>query len=64
MYRVIAQFADAKDNNHIYRAGDEFPRQGVKVEEERLDELASGSNAIGRPLIEKVSAPKRRRKGE
>lgn len=54
MYKVIVDFADLQDKEHVYRVGDEFPRSGFPVSEERLKELASFANKRGCPLIEKV----------
>lgn len=54
MYKVINAFTDLTDNRHAYKAGDEFPRRGMKVTEERLEELSSAKNRRGIPLIEKV----------
>lgn len=58
MYKVIEDFADLADHEYIYHAGDEFPRFGVSVSDERIAELSSWSNKIGRPLIEKAEAKK------
>ena len=44
MYKVIAYFTDLQDNGHPYHIGDAFPRKGVNVSKERLDELSSGRN--------------------
>lgn len=62
MYKVIEDFADLQDHEHIYHAGDTFPRIGVSVSEERVQELSTSRNRIGRALIgEPVEeAPKRR----
>ena len=54
MYKVISQFADLTDNKYLYRAGDTFPRNGVSVSDERLQELASANNKAGKPLIKEV----------
>ena len=54
MFRVIAEFADLHDDNHVYRVGDKYPRTRKRVAKKRLDELMSSNNKIGRPLIEKV----------
>lgn len=54
MYRVIKAFTDLHDGDHPYRAGDPFPRKGVKVSGERLAELSGSSNKQGQPLIEEV----------
>ena len=53
MYRVIKRFIDLKDGNHAYSVGDTFPRNGVKIDAERLEELASERNRLGVPLIAK-----------
>ena len=39
---------------HEYKAGDVFPREGKKVDEERLKELAGKDNKRGVPLIKEV----------
>ena len=33
MYRVIEYFTDLQDDDHEYRTGDIFPREGLKVSE-------------------------------
>lgn len=57
MYIVIRNFCDLQDGNHLYREGDEFPRHGFKVSEERLNELATTNNATHTALIKKVIEP-------
>lgn len=57
-YKVIHYFEDLQDFNHPYKAGDEFPRLGLKVTETRLQELSGRNNKQGKPLIAKVSDPK------
>ena len=62
MYRVIKRFHDLQDATktkngnvyHEYKVGDEFPRKGLKVSDERLKELAGKDNKQGTPLIEEV----------
>lgn len=54
MYRVLTDFSDLQDNEHVYRAGDEFPRSDFSVTEKRIKELMSFSNKRNRPLIELV----------
>ena len=62
MYRVIKRFHDLQDatktkNGNVYqeyKAGDEYPRKGFKVSDERLKELSSKDNKQGTPLIEEV----------
>lgn len=54
MYRVINYFTDLHDKNHPYNVGDIFPREGVEVTKERLEELAGTNNKQGKALIEEV----------
>ena len=56
-YEVIHFFTDLRDYDHPYNVGDEFPRQGVTVSEERLAELLSSNNKQRRPLIKAVGEP-------
>jgi len=53
MFRVIAEFADLQDDNHVYRVGDKYPHTRRKVARKRIEELSSSNNKIGKPLIEK-----------
>lgn len=55
MYKVIAYFTDLQDNGHPYHIGDAFPRKGVNVSKERLDELSSERNKRKKPLIEFIA---------
>lgn len=57
MYRVIKSFTDLQDGNYLYRVGDEFPRTGKKVTDERIDELASPDNRQRTPLIKADTEP-------
>ena len=57
MYKVIHMFRDLADNGNIYQPGDEFPRAGLDVSDERLIQLSSCDNARGKPLIQAVEAP-------
>lgn len=52
--KVIKYFTDLQDNNHEYNVGDDFPREGKEVSEERLAELSTKNNRQGVPLIEHV----------
>lgn len=54
MYKVIKMFADLQDGNHVYNVGDEYPRKGVTVTDERIAELAGSNNKQGTPLIAEV----------
>lgn len=53
-YKVIHRFTDLQDNNYPYDEGDIFPRQGFKVSEDRIKELASENNKRRMKLIELV----------
>lgn len=53
MFRVVVEFADLQDENHVYRVGDKYPRNKRKVAKKRIEELTSSANKIGKPLIEK-----------
>ena len=57
MYKVVTMFRDLTDDNHLYQPGDNFPRAGLSVSTERLEQLASSDNARGKPLIKPVGAP-------
>lgn len=52
---VYSRFKDLKDNNHIYRKGDIYPREGLELTKERIKELSSKKNKIGEVLIKKVN---------
>lgn len=52
-YKVIRFFRDLHDFGRAYMPGDEFPRPGKKVTEERLKQLSSDNNLQHRAVIEK-----------
>ena len=56
-YIVLTRFADLRDGNRIYEAGDEYPRPGYAPTDNRIAELAGSDNRIGKPLIVDVDAP-------
>lgn len=56
-YRVIKDFTDLKDDNHVYLVGDSFPRKGAKVDNARYLELSTDANKRGEALIEAVEVP-------
>ena len=63
MYKVIERFMDLQDDNYIYEVGVAYPREGADPTLDRIRELASNNNKIGKPLIEEVAEkPKRTRK--
>ena len=51
MYIALERFADLNDGNRIYEAGEDYPRPGFVVSDERLAELAGSDNRARRPLI-------------
>lgn len=55
MYKVINFFTDLQDNCHPYNVGDDFPRAGLEVSEERIAELSGKENKQGKPLIAEAS---------
>ena len=54
MYKVLSEFADLQDGNHIYSVGDVYPHKGYSPTDERVDELSTGKNLLHKPLIQKV----------
>lgn len=62
MYRVRERFADLTDNKYLYEAGDKFPRIGLKVSKERIEELKSGNNLIGKAVIEEVKEERKKKR--
>lgn len=67
MFRVLSDFADLQDSNHVYRIGDVYPHDGYTPTEERVEELSTDKNRLHIPLIELVEEqpeqekPKRKR---
>lgn len=58
MYKAIDNFVDLQDNNYRYHTGDVFPRKGIDVSKERIEELASDKNRRHKPVIVEVKEPK------
>ena len=52
MYKALEHFRDLQDNGYSYDTGDIFPREGLTVDQARIDELASDKNRRHRPMIE------------
>ena len=58
-YRVVyKKFKDLEDNNHIYKQGDIYPREGLEPTKKRISELSSKKNKIGEILIKKIEESK------
>lgn len=55
MYRALEPFNDMQDNYFHYNPGDVFPRNGLEVPKERLEELSTSANCRGRAVIEFVN---------
>lgn len=53
-YIVVERFKDLQDKDRIYEVGDKFPATKRKVSDERIKELSSTNNKIGKVLIEAV----------
>lgn len=54
-YRVITDFKDLKDHDYIYKAGDEYPRKEIKLEDvdpKRIKELTTTKNKLKKVIIE------------
>ena len=62
MYRTLVAFNDLQDNQRSYRAGETYPRPGLKASKARLTELSTNDNRMGFPLIEQIPSPPRKRK--
>lgn len=54
MYKVVSDFRDAKNDNHLYRVGDEYPVAGYNPSKARIEELAKGKNKFGKVFIEEA----------
>lgn len=50
-YKVICAFTDLQDHNHVYLVGDKFPYDNKVVSENRIRDLLSKNNKIGKPVI-------------
>lgn len=51
---MIKFFTDLQDNDHEYKVGDTFPREGKEVSPARIQELSTSVNAQGTPLIQEA----------
>ena len=45
-YKVTQAIRDLQDNEFYYTSGDVFPREGLKVDDERLAELVKGGYIV------------------
>ncbi|MFD2046012.1 hypothetical protein ACFSTA_12520 [Ornithinibacillus salinisoli] len=51
-YVVIHDFKDLQDNDTIYIKDDIYPKTETKISDDRIKELMSSENKIGKPLIQ------------
>lgn len=58
-YVVLKYFEDLQDNNHKYRVGDTYPREGLEPSEDRIKELSTPENIRKEILIEKQKSVKK-----
>lgn len=54
MYKVVKKFTDLKDNGYTYEVGDEYPRENLVVDKNRIGQLLGDKNRQKTPLIEEV----------
>lgn len=45
---------DLQDNDFVYKEGDIYPREGLKVSKKRIQELSGNKNKLKEPLIKKL----------
>lgn len=58
-YEAIVDFTDLKDDKKVYKKGDIFPKPAnKKIDEERIGELLSHDNKLGKPIIKEVDDSK------
>lgn len=58
MYKALSYFIDLQDNNYPYQKGDTYPRKGYVPADKRIEELSTGANKRGVPVIAKYGDTK------
>lgn len=58
IYKVIEDFTDLEDENHVYTVGDKYPRKG-RVKKARAEALSTPENRRKEPVIEVVEEPEK-----
>ena len=53
-YVAAMDFRDLQDERFLYHKGDEYPRKGFSVTENRINQLLTGKNPSKLSLIEAV----------
>lgn len=65
MYKVISNFRDSKDNNRLYKIGEEYPAvDAPKPSKARINELVKGENAYSMVFIEEIKETPKPAKGK
>lgn len=57
-YKVVYEFKDLHDNEHIYVVNDVYPHEGINetdIPRERIKELSTKKNKIGKVLIKEIN---------
>lgn len=59
-YMVVYPFKDLEDNNYIYdvKVHNVYPREGLEPTNERIKELSTKKNKIGKVLIKAIGNTK------
>jgi hypothetical protein len=54
-YEAIINFKDGQDNGKLYKKGERYPKPAnKKLEDERIEELLSSNNKVGKPVIKVI----------
>ena len=53
-YVALCDFRDTQDERRLYRKGEQYPREGLNVSDQRLNGLLGTNNKAGFPLIAAV----------
>lgn len=55
-YKVIRTFADAEDEGHVYKVGQQYPHKDSKVKpsKDRIKLLSSAKNDAGSACIQEI----------
>ena len=54
MYKVVREFCDTEQNNHVFKVGDTYPLPGYEPTKERIDCLSLGKNAYGEVYLQAI----------
>ena len=57
----LTYWVDMTDS-HEYREGDPFPHDGREIPEDRMEELSTDANQMGKPLIASVEVEEPKKK--